>query len=243
MKMLFVADLHYTLKQFDWLLANATNYDPIIIGGDLLDLGSVLDADIQIMVVEKYLYRLRQQTRVVVCSGNHDLDSSNVMGEAVAGWLHDAKAANLFLDGATVELSGALLTVCPWWDGPLSRAEVEAEFALPAGMIKRPWIWVYHAPPARSPVCWNGKRFVGDEFLRESIIRFGPDLVLSGHIHNAPFYREGSWVDRIAKTWVFNVGRQPGSWPTYIVLDPDTMTAEWTSFEKQSVQRLALVDS
>ena len=35
MKMLFVADLHCTLKQFDWLMANATNYDPIVIGGDL----------------------------------------------------------------------------------------------------------------------------------------------------------------------------------------------------------------
>jgi Icc-related predicted phosphoesterase len=179
MKMLFVADLHYTLKQFDWVMANATKYDPIIIGGDLLDLSSSLDPDIQIAVIEKYLYRLLQQTRVVVCSGNHDLDSRNA---------------------------------------------------------------VYHAPPAGSAVCWNGRKFVGDEFLRESILRFSPDLVLSGHIHDAPFYKGGSWVDRIAQTWVFNVGRQPGPWPTYIVLDPDSMTAEWTSFEKQSVQRLTMAD-
>jgi hypothetical protein len=27
--------LHYTLKQFDWLLANATDYDAIIIGAEL----------------------------------------------------------------------------------------------------------------------------------------------------------------------------------------------------------------
>ncbi len=54
MKMLFVADLHYALKQFDWLVANAANFDPIIIGGDLLDLGSNLDFDVQIVVVEKY---------------------------------------------------------------------------------------------------------------------------------------------------------------------------------------------
>jgi Calcineurin-like phosphoesterase len=121
MKMLFVADLHYTLKQFDWLMANATNYDPIVIGGDLLDLTSALDADIQILVIEKYLYRLRQQTRVVVCSGNHDLDSCNAAGEAVAGWLHDVKAENLIVDGSSVELSGVLLTVCPWWDGLVSQ--------------------------------------------------------------------------------------------------------------------------
>jgi Icc-related predicted phosphoesterase len=36
--MLFAADLHYTLKQLDWLVANAERYDLVIIGGDLLDL-------------------------------------------------------------------------------------------------------------------------------------------------------------------------------------------------------------
>jgi Icc-related predicted phosphoesterase len=238
MKMLFVADLHYALKQFDWLIASAANYNPVIIGGDLLDLGSVLDADIQIMVIEKYLYRLRQHTSVVVCSGNHDLDGCNAAGEAVASWLHDVKAENLFVDGTSVELSGALLTICPWWDGAVSRAKVEADLARQAGNSKRPWIWVYHAPPAGSAVSWNGTKFAGDEFLRESIIRFGPDLVLSGHIHNAPFYEGGSWIDRIGKTWVFNVGRQPGPWPTYIVLDPDTMAAKWTSFEKEAIYPL-----
>jgi Icc-related predicted phosphoesterase len=43
MKMLFAADLHYTLKQLDWLVANAGRYDLVNIGGDLLDLGSALD--------------------------------------------------------------------------------------------------------------------------------------------------------------------------------------------------------
>ena len=55
MRMLFVANLHYTLKQLDWLVANAGCYDLVIIGGDLLDLGSALDFDLQIVVVEKYL--------------------------------------------------------------------------------------------------------------------------------------------------------------------------------------------
>ena len=53
MKMLFVADLHYGLKQFDWLIANASAFDVVGIGGDLLDLGSSLDLDTQIVVVEK----------------------------------------------------------------------------------------------------------------------------------------------------------------------------------------------
>src|SRR6185295_7398235 len=72
MRMLFVADLHYALKQFDWLIANASKYDVVVIGGDLLELASALDIDVQIVVMEKYFERLRQITRLVVSSGNHD---------------------------------------------------------------------------------------------------------------------------------------------------------------------------
>jgi Icc-related predicted phosphoesterase len=102
------------------------------------------------------------------------------------------------------------------------------------------WIWLHHAPPAGSRVCWTGRHFAGDEFLLAWIKRFGPDLVLSGHIHNAPFLPNGSWVDRIGEAWVFNPGRQPGPWPAYICLDLTAMQAEWISFEGQSVRQLAL---
>src|SRR4051812_19057621 len=66
MRMLFVADLHYTLRQIDWLTANAGDYDLVIIGGDVLDLGSALDFDVRIVVVEKHLQRFafaRRQRR------------------------------------------------------------------------------------------------------------------------------------------------------------------------------------
>ena len=99
MKMLFVADLHYTLRQYDWLTAKAGNYDLVIIGGDLLDLGSALDFDVQIFVVEKYLHRIRQHTRLLVSSGNHDGDSRNAANESYAGWLRQSRAEGLFVDG------------------------------------------------------------------------------------------------------------------------------------------------
>jgi Icc-related predicted phosphoesterase len=240
--MLFVADLHYGLKQFDWLAANAANYDLIAIGGDLLSLSSGLDPDVQIVVVEKYLNRLRQKTRVLVSSGNHDLDACNPAGEAVAQWLREAKAKDLFVDGDTVQVSGARITICPWWDGPVSRAEVEGQLAREAQHPNGRWIWLHHAAPAGSRVCWTGKRFAGDEILLAWIKRFGPSMVLCGHIHNAPFYPKGSWVDRIGKTWVFNPGRQPGACPARIVLDLDALEAEWISFEGRSVRRLAVAD-
>ena len=58
MQALIVADLHYNLRQFDWLLRVAGDYDLVIVAGDLLDLAGHADLDTQIVVVTKYLARL-----------------------------------------------------------------------------------------------------------------------------------------------------------------------------------------
>jgi Icc-related predicted phosphoesterase len=238
MPMLFTADLHYALKQFDWLVANARNFDPIIIGGDLLDLNSSLDSDVQIVVVEKYLDRISAETRVLVSSGNHDGDSRNDADESVAQWISDARTKGLSVDGDSLEIAGDLITICPWWDGPSSRSELERQLERAAANVRGRWIWVHHAPPAGAKVCWTGRKSVGDEFLLEWIKRFRPDIVLSGHIHNSPFYPDGGWVDRIGPTWVFNPGREIGATPVHIVLDLEAMTAEWISTDGRSLQRL-----
>jgi len=240
MSMLFVTDLHYALRQFDWLAANAARYDPVIIGGDLLDLGASLDLDVQIVVVQKYLSRIRQITRLVVSSGNHDGDSRNPSGESVVRWIHEAKAPEVFVDGDCHDLTGSLLTVRPWWDGPVSRGQLEALLARDAAKPKVKWVWIHHAPPDQSRVSWTGKKFGGDEFLVEWIRTYQPDLVLSGHIHNAPFYPDGSWVDRLGKTWVFNPGKQLGPQPTYLAIDLEKMTAAWLSAEGSDLRHLVV---
>ena len=74
-KMLFVAELHYGLKQFDWLAAQAADFDAVVIAGDLLDLRSALDLETQVIVVEKSLARIVQHPRLLVSSGNHDGDA------------------------------------------------------------------------------------------------------------------------------------------------------------------------
>jgi len=242
MKLLFVADLHYALKQFDWLVANCARYDAVIIGGDLVDLASPVEPDVQIIVIEKYLQRLRQQTRVLVSSGNHDGDDRSAADESIARWIQDSRNAGIAVDGDTLDLDGVLVTLCPWWDGPASRAELEAQLERESKRPRSKWVWVHHAPPAGSPVCWTGKKHIGDEYLLEWIRRYSPDVVLSGHIHNSPFYPQGSWVDRIGTTWVFNPGKQPGPFPTSIALDLDAMSAEWISLDEQSVLQLAVAD-
>jgi Icc-related predicted phosphoesterase len=242
MKLLFVADLHYSLRQFDWLLTEAPHFDVVCIGGDLLDLSSPLDFEVQITVVEKYLCRLQEKTLLLVSSGNHDGDSRNEADESVALWLSESKTERMVVDNESVLVGDVLITVCPWWDGPFSRGQLEEFLAKESTKPRRRWIWVHHAPPAGSPTSWTGKRDGGDESLREWIERFQPDIVLGGHIHDSPFYENGSWVDRVGTTWVFNPGRQLGSYPAHIRLDLAAETAEWISQEDQSIQHLAFAD-
>ena len=139
MKLLVVADLHYALPQFDWVVEAAPQYDAVIIAGDLLDTNSMVEPGTQILVVLKYLERLRGLTRLLVCSGNHDLDALNAAGEKHAGWLSPLRRQDIPTDGETSMLGDMLVTVCPWWDGPAARdaigAQLEAASAQRSGQV------------------------------------------------------------------------------------------------------------
>jgi Icc-related predicted phosphoesterase len=229
MKLIFLADLHFSLKQYDWLLAKGGEYDLIVIGGDLLDVSASLNLDTQISVVEKYLGLLMKTSRLVVSSGNHDGDSRNSADESVAQWLQDYKTEGIYVDGDSFELQDLHITVCPWWDGDLSRGEIEQQLEREAALAPKRWVWIHHAPPEGASTSWSGRKYIGDEYLRKWIERFKPEMVLSGHIHNAPFAEPGSWVDCIGSTWVFNAGRQTGEKPTWLSIDLTAMEAEWHS--------------
>jgi Icc-related predicted phosphoesterase len=241
MRLIFFADLHFSLKQYDWVLANAGKYDVTIIGGDLLDLASSLDLDTQITVVEKYLGLLTKNSKLVISSGNHDGDSRNEGDESFAQWVLDARTEGLYVDGDSFDIKDVHITVCAWWDGEIGRKEIERQLEREAALAPKRWIWVYHAPPKGANTCWSGRKFIGDDSLRAWIDRFQPEMVLSGHIHNAPFSEPGSWIDRIGRTWVFNTGRQTGAEPTSLTIDLDTMTAEWTSAWDRLVRDLRAV--
>ncbi len=237
MKLFFLADLHFSLKQYDWLLAHAREYDLIVIGGDLLDLSSALDIDSQIAVIEKYFHLLTKIRPLVVSSGNHDGDSRNEGDESVAQWLQDSRTAGLYVDGDSFDVNDLRFTVCPWWDGDISRAEIDAQLERESAKINgKRWVWIHHAPPEGANTSWTGRKFIGDEYLRKWIGRYQPEMVLSGHIHNAPFSEQGSWIDRIGRTWVFNTGRQIGPRPTTLTIDLDAMTAEWDSLADRAVR-------
>ena len=238
MRALIVADLHYSLRQFDWLLRVAPEYGLVIVAGDLLDIAGHADLDTQIVVVSKYLARLAALTRVVVCSGNHDADERNAADESVTAWFADVVADGVHADGENLPLQRGMITICPWWDGPVSRGQLEAMLSSVQQPAAGPWIWIHHVPPNRTAGSWTGHGHAGDEFLRELIARFGPDLVVSGHVHNSPFRKGGSWVDRLDGTYLVNPGRQLGELPAYIELDLDGGTMNWMSLDGSDLVRM-----
>jgi len=229
MKILAVSDLHFGLKQFDWVAQQAERYDVVIIAGDLLDLGGHLDLDSQITIVVKYLRTISAKTRLVVCSGNHDGDVKNDAQEFIARWLQRVRAAGLVVDGGSSDLGDLRLSVCPWWDGPATRGTMQQFLRTERAAAPGQWLWVHHAPPDGVGVSWTGKVHAGDAFLVGIINELAPDFVFSGHIHNSPFRAGGAWASRIGKTWTFNAGQQLGVPPAYIELDLAKRSARWVS--------------
>jgi len=127
----------------------------------------------------------------------------------------------------SLAIDDTLFTICPWWDGPLLRQRIDVQLGEAAMLRPERWIWVHHAPPANSPTSWGGKRHFGDTELVQWIGQHQPTMVISGHVHQSPFIRDGSWFDRLGDTWVFNTGLQPGRPPTYVVIDTDAGRAFW----------------
>jgi Icc-related predicted phosphoesterase len=229
MRLLVVADLHYALPQYDWVMEVAGRFDVVIIAGDHLDTNSLVDLGAQSIVVQKYIGRLREKARLLICSGNHDLDSRNDAGERITRWILNPRRDGVASDGDSIVLGDTLFTICPWWDGPIVRAAIDRQLATDAVARSKRWVWVHHAPPKTTPISWDGQRYFGDVELEQWIAMHRPDFVFSGHVHQAPFGPGGSWVDRVGSAWVFNAGRQYGAPPTYIVVDTDRQVALWFS--------------
>ena len=180
MRILVVSDLHYRLPHYDWLLEAASTVDAVVIAGDLADVVSPVPHEVQTVVISRYLGQLAERTTVLAASGNHDLDGPSHHGEQVARWLRKLTHDGLHVDGSSIDIGDTRFTVCPWWDGPITRAEVGTQLAAAAQDRPARWVWIYHAPPAGTPLCHDGRRTFPDVELAEWIGQHTPDLVFSG---------------------------------------------------------------
>ncbi|MGD9704846.1 MAG: metallophosphoesterase [Acidimicrobiia bacterium] len=232
MRVLLVSDLHYDLRKLDWVLSHASDpssdLDVAVLAGDLLDVASAVPLDTQITVVSSYLERLAARVPTLVCSGNHDLDHRTESGEKATRWLAEARAHGVHVDGDSFDLDGWRLTACAWWEGPVSLAALEAELAAAATDRPSRWLWAFHGPP-EGPLSWTGSRHYGDPELPRLLDTYGPDIVLCGHVHQAPFTSAGAWAEHRGTTWLFNAGYQRGDRPTFIELDLAGDRADWWS--------------
>ncbi len=239
MRYLLASDLHYSLLQLDWIAQQAPEFDAVVLAGDHLDVGGYVELGAQIVMISAYLGHLADTTTVIANSGNHDLSSRRDHGEKAAVWLDDIDP-RVITDGASTMIGPDLVSVCAWWEGAITKAEVERQ--LDTDAARRPtdgvWIWVYHSPPDDSPTSWSGTRHFGDDVLNGFIDRHRPDLVLAGHVHESPFRTDGSWNDRIGDTLILNAGRQLGQVPAHIVIDTALGNVDWWSIEAAGSIRL-----
>jgi Icc-related predicted phosphoesterase len=236
-KLLITADLHYNLRQFDWVLSQASAYDAVILAGDLLDLGSSLSHEVQTVVVERYLLKLRQMGRILASSGNHDAEPQQARAGAgselssyAAQWMQHLSRDGIEVDGLCVSLGGEIkVSICPWWETREQQEQSYRQLQRDREVAARQWIWIHHVPPDQTPVSWTGKLHQGEPVLSEWMAEFEPDFVFCGHIHAAPFRSGGSWNIKQGKSWVFNAGCELGAVPTHLVVDLDAGRVAWNS--------------
>ncbi|MEM8621404.1 MAG: metallophosphoesterase [Actinomycetota bacterium] len=232
MRYLVSSDLHYGLRQVEWIHERAADFDAVVLSGDHLDVLGHVDPHAQIAMMSALYAQIAASTTLIANSGNHDLTERLDHGEKTAAWLHDVDPS-MTTDGETVRVGADLVTACAWWEGPFTLGALEHQLA--ADAERRPtdgvWIWAYHSPPDRSPTSWSGSRYYGDEVLNRLIGEHRPDLVLCGHVHDSPFRPEGSFHDRIGSTLVLNGGRQPGPTPAHMIVDTRERDVSWWSFE------------
>ena len=87
MRILLTSDLHYKLRQYDWLIDVAPSFDAVVFAGDHIDSNAAVPAEVQIAALSASFAAISRKTRLLVCSGNHDFNARNSAGEKTADWL------------------------------------------------------------------------------------------------------------------------------------------------------------
>ena len=234
MQILLVSDLHYTLKQLDWVASVAGDFDLVVVAGDHLDIASIVEPDAQIAVVLEYLSRMAAKTdgRRVLGQPRPQRAQRARRARRARGSTRRATPACL-VDGTRSDDRRRVVTVCPWWDGPRTARASSTGSSPPTPRLvgDRQWIWVYHAPPDASPTSWTGKRHYGDEDLvgvdRAAPARASCSADTCTSRRSRP---TASWIDRDRlDDWSSTPAARSGPMPTRIELDTDAGRARWSS--------------
>jgi len=68
MRVLLTSDLHYKLRQYDWLLRVAADFDAVVIAGDHIDAFLPVPTNVQIAALAATFGAVATRSRLLVCS-------------------------------------------------------------------------------------------------------------------------------------------------------------------------------
>jgi Icc-related predicted phosphoesterase len=222
MRILHVADLHLQHAWFDWVASHGTEFDVLVIAGDLQDAFSNTPMHDQARAISKWLLAL--ETPTIVCSGNHDYWTSVprvVDRDAEAAWLRRLVGkGKLVVDGDLVDLGGLSITANGWLHVP----------NLPFGAT----VVVTHAPPAGCPCAQTAGDDIGDPVIWNSLSSRPPRLLLCGHVHQ-PRWLWCRWPSGSETTLVLVPGcDEQTEIPAHWVIDTDEQLATHSSGQRVS---------
>jgi len=206
MRIVCVTDLHGRLAALGRILADAGPADALLLGGDITNFGSPVDAD---RVIE--LARAKVST-VLAVAGNCDSAAIDRRLVELGVSLH---GRGVLL--GTVGLYG-LSAAPPWKKGMYQLTEDALAAALWTGHAQvrqaEQQVVLAHVPPRDTrldrTLFWSHP---GSTALRTFIDHAQPGLVLCGHIH------EGRGMDRLGATIAVNCGH--GARGAYALADVD----------------------
>ena len=186
MKLLFFTDVHGSEGALGWVEKNGRNFDAILVGGDITQRGAL-------EFTRRFLHMLSQlMVPVLFVHGNADPKDLELPSNLVSLHGRKSRMGSLLIGG----LGGSNLTP---FNTPFELPDEEVEKILDSiGAVN---ILVSHCPPYRTNCDTTpNEENIGSKPVRSYIEKTSPELVLSGHVH------EARSTDKIGGTVIANPG-------------------------------------
>lgn len=216
MRLVAITDLHGREEALQAILSDAGNTDIVLLGGDITNFGSPVDADRMIQTAKE------NAATVLAVAGNCDSAEIDRRLDELGVGLHGR--------GRICENVGihGLSAIPPWKRGMYQLSEETLSAALESGYASirdaRQRVLLAHVPPRGTRLdrtyFWT---HAGSATVRSFIERVQPALVFCGHIH------EGRGIEKLGSTTICNCGF--GAHGEYAVAD---VTADATQVSLRS---------
>lgn len=204
MNILAITDIHGRTQTFQNILESVDQPDLICLGGDLTNFGSVSDAEHIVQMAQKHC------DHILAVAGNCDSnDIDNMLSK---------RGISVHADGKTLDDMGFFgVSAMPIWHNSMYEfTEDEIDVYLKAAYSQvedvKKTVMISHTPPIDSEVDQTRTgESAGSESVRKWIEKTQPDLVLSGHIH------EARGTSQIGSSTIVNCGpAKEGSFATIV---------------------------